>query len=217
MSQAYKTCEPPPNLQLFPNGDAALKKYTNAEYFIEQWVAEQQKELELLKAEKKKRRKEKAEARRIKKKAEQSRPLPKIQKIQYDPATGKPIVSSLESGQETSTDNLPQLDDNSDDGSDDDGIKRITISEVNKLKERIKSELPDFLDISLITGSSSQTQEGEPPVDVSSLVVTPPPLRQSHRATAPVIPSDHYFGQAVVEPPTVQPAIPIHREGEKNY
>lgn len=108
----YDKCKPPPNLSLLvcqrtvlptnyfkdaymDDGQKALKLYTNPQFFIDEWIAEQKR----LQEEAKARRRERREA-RLKKKQEKGGDNPtkgpvqvqRIRKIKYDPVTGEKIL-----------------------------------------------------------------------------------------------------------------------------
>jgi len=93
----YEQCDAPPSLHLLDactdDGKSCLSKYTNPEFFIEKWIEEQQKQVEIMKAERKKRREEKRLA--MKNEGEGTggaKPIKKLRKVRYDPETGKKII-----------------------------------------------------------------------------------------------------------------------------
>lgn len=91
-------CFPPPALHLldpFRSEDdhtPTLSKYSNPQFFLEQWAAEQQAKTDELRAERKKKRAERV-ARRAERDAQQTaaKPVRKLKKIRYDPQTGQRI------------------------------------------------------------------------------------------------------------------------------
>jgi len=108
---------------------------------------------------------------------------------------------------------MPQLDESEE--SEEDKIKKITFHEVNnKFKEKIKTDLPDFFDMTLghitnLTQTNRDDDMIESTAAASPIVVSPPNLRHS-RSTAPSIPRDNMFGygQTVSAPPIpVMPAV----------
>ena len=92
-------CFAPPALHLLDafRGDEdhtpTLSKYSNPNFFIEQWAAEQQAKTDELRAERKKKRAERV-ARRAERDAHSTaaKPVQKMKKIRYDPQTGERIV-----------------------------------------------------------------------------------------------------------------------------
>eukprot|EP01122_Echinamoeba_exundans_P007466 TRINITY_DN2315_c0_g1_i1.p1 TRINITY_DN2315_c0_g1~~TRINITY_DN2315_c0_g1_i1.p1 ORF type:complete len:499 (+),score=171.88 TRINITY_DN2315_c0_g1_i1:32-1528(+) len=94
-------CAPPPALHLLDScaedGKPCLVKYTHPQFFFEKWIEEQQKQVELLKAERKKRREERA-ARRANQKDNNApaKVIRKLRKVRYDPQTGQKIIEEEE-------------------------------------------------------------------------------------------------------------------------
>jgi WAS protein family, member 1 len=94
-------CAPPPALHLLDSctkdGKPCLVKYTHPQFFFEKWIEEQQKQVELLKAERKKRREERA-ARRANQKDSNApaKVIRKLRKVRYDPQTGQKIIEEEE-------------------------------------------------------------------------------------------------------------------------
>ncbi|KYQ92568.1 hypothetical protein DLAC_06556 [Tieghemostelium lacteum] len=93
-------CKPPPNLALLDpymdDGQKCLKLYTNPDFFIDEWIAEQIKQSE----EAKQRRRERREA-RLKKKSEKTadvevKKVKRVRKVRYDPVTGEKIVIEVD-------------------------------------------------------------------------------------------------------------------------
>lgn len=92
-------CFAPPALHLldpFRGEDdhvPTLSKYSNPNFFLEQWAAEQQAKTDELRAERKKKRAERV-ARRAERDAQTTaaKPVQKMKKIRYDPQTGERIV-----------------------------------------------------------------------------------------------------------------------------
>ena len=92
-------CFAPPALHLLDpfraEGDytPTLAKYSNPNFFLEQWAAEQQAKTDELRAERKKKRAERV-ARRAERDAQSTaaKPVQKMKKIRYDPQTGERIV-----------------------------------------------------------------------------------------------------------------------------
>ncbi len=93
-------CKPPPKLHLLDpyadDGKPVLTKYTYPQFFLDEWIAEQQKQVEILKAERRQRRKDRAARRREKAGKEGPDPLKpqvrKLRKVRYDPQTGERII-----------------------------------------------------------------------------------------------------------------------------
>eukprot|EP01132_Coremiostelium_polycephalum_P002897 gene2897-3602_t len=103
-------CKAPPNLQLLDpymdEGQKALKLYTNPDFFIDEWVAEQNK----LREEARQRRRERKEA-RLRKKSEKGetsevKKVKRVHKVRYDPVTGEKILIPVDSPA-TPTGNTP--------------------------------------------------------------------------------------------------------------
>lgn len=97
----YGGCAPPPALQLLDScaedGKPCLVKYTHPQFFFEKWIEEQQKQVELLKAERKKRREERAAKRANQKdNAGPAKVIRKLRKVRYDPETGQKIIEEEE-------------------------------------------------------------------------------------------------------------------------
>lgn len=93
----YEKCAPPPQLHLLDpctdDGKPCLSKYTNPEFFIEKWIEEQQKQVEAMKAERKRRREERRLAMaQNEQSATGAKPIKKLRKVRYDPETGKKII-----------------------------------------------------------------------------------------------------------------------------
>lgn len=100
VKQMYDKAAPPPNLasldSYMEGGGSALKLYTNPNFFIEEWIAEQLKIREEALKEKKKRRAERKKQREAKKaqmkaREEQQIQVTQIQVAKYDPVTGEKI------------------------------------------------------------------------------------------------------------------------------
>ncbi|KAF2070011.1 hypothetical protein CYY_008668 [Polysphondylium violaceum] len=101
VNQVYQEkCKPPPKLHLLDaymdEGQKSLKLYTNPDFFIDEWVAEQQKQRE----EARQRRRERREA-RLKKKGEkvegtEVKKVKRVQKVRYDPVTGEKIIITVD-------------------------------------------------------------------------------------------------------------------------
>lgn len=93
------SCFAPPALHLldpFRSGEdraSTLSRYSNPNFFLEQWAAEQQAKTDELRAERKKKRAERV-ARRAERDAQTvaAKPVQKMKKIRYDPQTGERIV-----------------------------------------------------------------------------------------------------------------------------
>lgn len=89
---------PPPRLHLLDafadDGKPCLTKYSNPNFFLEQWAAEQDKKFAELKAERKKKREERVARRAERGDGQQGgiKPVRKLKKIRYDPQTGERIV-----------------------------------------------------------------------------------------------------------------------------
>nr|AAD29083.1 SCAR1 [Dictyostelium discoideum] len=100
INTVYEKCKPPPNLQLLDpymdDGQKSLKLYTNPDFFMDEWVAEQQK----LHEEARQRKRERREA-RLKKKGEKNevevKKVKSVTKVRYDPVTGEKITINIES------------------------------------------------------------------------------------------------------------------------
>eukprot|EP01133_Synstelium_polycarpum_P019104 gene19104-22879_t len=102
VAAVYDTqCTSPPKLHLLDpymdNGAKALKLYTNPDFFIDEWVAEQAK----LREENRARRRERKEA-RLKKKSEKGetpevKKVKRLHKVRYDPVTGEKILIPIDS------------------------------------------------------------------------------------------------------------------------
>ncbi|KAK5580754.1 hypothetical protein RB653_000778 [Dictyostelium firmibasis] len=105
INTVYQKCKPPPNLQLLDpymdDGQKSLKLYTNPDFFMDEWVAEQQK----LHEEARQRKRERREA-RLKKKGEKNevevKKVKSVTKVRYDPVTGEKITINIESPQNSS-------------------------------------------------------------------------------------------------------------------
>ncbi|EFA75185.1 Scar1 [Heterostelium album PN500] len=90
-------CYPPPSLHLLDpymdEGQHSLKLYTNPDFFIDEWIAEMQKQRE----EARQRRRERKEA-RLRKKGEKGdaqaevKKVKRLHKVRYDPVTGEKIL-----------------------------------------------------------------------------------------------------------------------------
>eukprot|EP01125_Pyxidicula_operculata_P006716 TRINITY_DN2308_c1_g1_i2.p1 TRINITY_DN2308_c1_g1~~TRINITY_DN2308_c1_g1_i2.p1 ORF type:complete len:430 (+),score=191.20 TRINITY_DN2308_c1_g1_i2:188-1477(+) len=93
MLETYKSCEPPPKFHVLDKiGDptGSYKKYTNPDFFLEEWILQQEKELAQLSIERKKKRKERKEKKKL---AQSTRQAPTTT-VHIDPETGQPIVNT---------------------------------------------------------------------------------------------------------------------------
>jgi hypothetical protein len=95
-------CAEPPKLSVFdahmPNGQKALRLYTDPEFFIEQWVQEQIKlQKEAKKARKERRAKMKGAKETAADPAAQIKKKPaKLERVRYDPVTGEKITTRIQ-------------------------------------------------------------------------------------------------------------------------
>ncbi|EGG17473.1 SCAR1 [Cavenderia fasciculata] len=101
VKEVYQGCQAPPKLHLLDpymdNNQKSLKLYTNPDFFIDEWVAEQTK----LREEARQRRRERKEA-RLKKKTEKTAEtsevkVKRVHKVRYDPVTGEKILIPFDS------------------------------------------------------------------------------------------------------------------------
>lgn len=90
----YDSAEDPPNLELMDpfmdNGETALKKYTDPDFFIMEWIREmerQREEAKKIRNDRKKKRKSRADNHSATK-----RRVAKVKRYRYDPLTGEKVL-----------------------------------------------------------------------------------------------------------------------------
>lgn len=90
----YDTAEDPPNLVLMDpymeNGETALKKYTDPDFFIMEWIREmerQREEAKKIRNDRKKKKKSRPDNRQAKKTK-----VAKVRRYKYDPLTGEKVL-----------------------------------------------------------------------------------------------------------------------------
>ena len=94
VQQMYDAADDPPNLQLMDpymeNGETALKKYTDPEFFIMEWIREmerQREEAKKIRNDRKKKRKTRTDNQ-----ATTKRKVAKVKRYKYDPLTGEKVL-----------------------------------------------------------------------------------------------------------------------------
>ena len=91
----YDNAEDPPNLELMDpymeNGETALKKYTDPDFFIMEWIREmerQREEAKKIRNDRKKKRKTRADSNQ----SATKRRVAKVKRYRYDPLTGEKVL-----------------------------------------------------------------------------------------------------------------------------
>jgi len=107
IQQRYGESFPPPPLHrmdpYMDEGKKCLELYTNPKFFLDEWIAEQIKQRQAAKEERKKRREERKvrKANEPKNRSQLGTAQPaKLQKVVYDPVTGEKIVTSSRSSED---------------------------------------------------------------------------------------------------------------------
>jgi hypothetical protein len=199
-------CKPPPKLHLLDpyaeDGRPVLTKYTYPQFFLDEWIAEQQKQVEILKAERRQRRKDRAARRREKAGKEGPDPLKpqvrKLRKVRYDPQTGERIIEEEDASSVAPTPRTMQP-------------VSSGAGEDRKDKRTSARKRPDLTTSAPAQPATPRTPRGEtaaqpttaplpptvppPPLPVS-VTAPPPPISQP-----PLLPQDSYVPAPINIPP----------------